>query len=85
LIASLKAPVPIWDAKTIQAVEAMVGIKGSPTWVRRISSPAPRQGGPRYRAGSNPEEAVAKSLEALFGDESSFQKVRQLGDPSPNV
>ncbi|MFO7461889.1 MAG: hypothetical protein R6X07_14830, partial [Desulfatiglandales bacterium] len=85
LIASLKAPVPIWDAKTIQAVEAMVGIKGSPTWVRKISSPAPRQGGPRYRAGSNPEEAVAKSLEALFGDESFFQKVRQLGDPSPNV
>jgi electron transfer flavoprotein beta subunit len=73
LIASLKAPVPIWDAKTIQAVEAMVGIKGSPTWVRKISSPAPRQGGPRFKADSEPDKAVARSLEVLFGDESFFQ------------
>jgi electron transfer flavoprotein beta subunit len=85
LIASLKAPVPIWDSKSIQAVEAMVGIKGSPTWVRKISSPAPRQGGPRFKADSEPDKAVAKSLKVLFGDESFFQNLGQLGDPSPNV
>jgi electron transfer flavoprotein beta subunit len=77
LIASLNAPVPIWDAKTIEAVQGMVGIKGSPTWVRKISSPAPRQGGPRFRADSEPGKAVARSLEALFGDESFFQNFRQ--------
>jgi electron transfer flavoprotein beta subunit len=69
LIASLKAPVPIWDAEAIEAVEALVGIKGSPTWVRRISSPVPRQGGPRFRAESDPGGAVAKCLEVLFEDE----------------
>lgn len=79
LIESLKAPVPIWDAKTIEAVEAMVGIKGSPTWVREISSPPPKQGGPRYRAGSNPEEAVAKCLEVLLGDNSFLETFRQTG------
>jgi electron transfer flavoprotein beta subunit len=68
LIASLQAPVPIWDAKAIEAAEGMVGIKGSPTWVRRISSPAPRQGGPRFKADSETDKAVAKSLEVLFGD-----------------
>lgn len=68
LIASLTAPVPIWDAKAIEAAEGMVGIKGSPTWVRKISSPAPRQGGPRFRAESDPDGAVAKSLDVLFAD-----------------
>lgn len=73
LIASLQAPVPIWDAKAIEAAEGMVGIKGSPTWVRRISSPAPRQGGPRFKAGSETDKAVASSLEVLFGDKTFFK------------
>jgi electron transfer flavoprotein beta subunit len=68
LIASLKRPVPIWDAKMIEALETMVGIKGSPTWVRKISSPAPRQGGPRFTAGPDPDKAVAKCLEVLLAD-----------------
>jgi electron transfer flavoprotein beta subunit len=79
LIESLKASVPIWDAKTIEAVAAMVGIKGSPTWVRKISSPPPKQGGPRYRAGSNPEEAVAKCLEVLLRDNSLLETFKQTG------
>ena len=85
LIESLKAPVPIWDAKAIDALEAMVGIKGSPTWVRKISSPAPRQGGPRFRAESNPGQAVAKSLEVLFGEGGIFENLRHPGAMSSNV
>ncbi|MFO8084037.1 MAG: electron transfer flavoprotein subunit beta/FixA family protein [Desulfobacterales bacterium] len=79
LIASFKAPVPVWDVKAIEAVETMVGIKGSPTWVRKISSPAPRQGGPRFRAEKNPEKAVAKCLEVVFTEDSFFSNFKQIG------
>ena len=85
LIASLKAPVPVWDAKAIEAVGAMVGIKGSPTWVKQISSPAPRQGGPRFHADSNPEKAVEQCLEALFGDGSVSENLRQMQAAGPNA
>ena len=85
LIASLKAPVPVWDAKAIEAVEAMVGIKGSPTWVKQISPPAPRQGGPRFYADSNPEKAVKQCLEALFADGSVSENLSRLHAPGPNA
>lgn len=79
LIASLKASVPIWDLKSIEAVETMVGIKGSPTWVRKISSPAPRQGGPRFQADANPDEAVSQLLEVLFADDTFISNFKQVG------
>jgi electron transfer flavoprotein beta subunit len=69
LIKSLKAPVAVWDAKEIDALPGMVGIKGSPTWVRKISSPAPREKGPKFRADTSPERAVDQMLEALLEDE----------------
>jgi electron transfer flavoprotein beta subunit len=73
LIESIKAHVPVWDAETIEAVETMVGIKGSPTWVRKISSPAPRKGGPKFSAESDPDKAVSQCLELLFADNTFSQ------------
>lgn len=70
LIASLKAPVTVWDAKAIEAVRKMAGIKGSPTWVRKISSPPPREGGPRFTAKPDPDKAVTEMLDVLLSDES---------------
>lgn len=85
LIASLKAPVPIWDAKAIEAVETLAGIKGSPTWVRKISSPAPRQGGPKFRAGTDPDKAVAQCLEVLFSDSTFFSNFKLTGGRNSDV
>lgn len=70
LINSLTASVDVWDAKDIHAVKNMVGIKGSPTWVRKISSPPIREGGPKYHADMNPEQAVSQFLDTLLADDS---------------
>ena len=70
LINSLTAPVDVWDADDIYAIKNMVGIKGSPTWVRRISSPPSREGGPKFYADPDPEQAVSQFLEALLLDDS---------------
>ena len=75
LIASLNAPISTWDAEAIGALKSMVGIKGSPTWVRRISSPAPRKGGPKFRAETDPEKAVDGVLQTLSADGDFFSKL----------
>lgn len=85
LITSLKAPVPVWDAKAIEAVETLVGIKGSPTWVRKISSPAPRQGGPKFRAVTEPEKAVEQCLDVLFADGDFLLNLKATGKLSTDV
>lgn len=77
LIESLEAPVPIWNAKSIEAVEALIGIKGSPTSVKKISSPAPRQGGPKFRAEPDPDRAVVQCLEVLFADGAFFSDFKK--------
>jgi hypothetical protein len=63
----LRTPVDIWDTEDISASKKMVGIKGSPTWVRRISSPPVREGGPKFFADPDPDAAVVKALEILLG------------------
>ena len=65
LIHSLTAPLDIWNAEDISAVKNMVGIKGSPTWVRKISSPPAREGGPKFYADPDPEQAVSEFLDIL--------------------
>ncbi len=75
LMKSLSAPVPVWDAKSIGALKSMVGIKGSPTWVRSISAPTPRQGGPKIRGEQNPEKAVDQVLDLLLSDEAFSSKL----------
>jgi electron transfer flavoprotein beta subunit len=85
LIESLKAPVPVWDVKTIEAVETLVGIKGSPTWVKKISSPAPRQGGPKFRAELDPDKAVEQCLEVLFADNTFISNFKLTGGRNSDV
>ncbi len=75
LIASLKAPVSVWDAEAIGALGSMVGIKGSPTWVRRISSPAQREGGPKFSGVSDPEKAVDQLIDTLSSDKAFFSNL----------
>jgi len=70
LINSLTASVDIWGAEDIHAVKNMVGIKGSPTWVRKISAPPSREGGPKLYADPDPEQAVSQFLETLLSDNS---------------
>lgn len=68
LMASLTAPVTVWDAAAISAQTGMIGIKGSPTWVRRITAPAPRHGGPCFAASSGTAAAVTQLLDTLLDD-----------------
>ncbi len=69
LIDSLRAPVEVWDAKAIDASPQLVGIKGSPTWVRAIASPQVHRAGPKWDAGQGVSDAVSQALDALFADD----------------
>ena len=75
LIHSLRADLKKWDARAIEAEPAKLGLKGSPTWVRRIFSPPVREGGPRFSAGENLHDAVEKSLEVLLADKNFVAKL----------
>lgn len=70
LIRSLQWDITHWDASALEASAENLGIKGSPTWVRAISAPPVREGGPRYEAdGDNKlDEAVAQALDSLWSD-----------------
>jgi electron transfer flavoprotein beta subunit len=70
IIHSLRSPVQVWDAAAIEALPNRVGIKGSPTWVKSISSPPVREGGPRFDGQRDAGEAVARCLELVFSDAS---------------
>ena len=69
LVAALRAKVSVWDAQTIRAEPAMIGLKGSPTWVKRIFGPPAREGGPRFDAQKDHKLAVAQGVDALLADE----------------
>lgn len=69
MIRSMRLPITVWDAKSIDAPPAYLGIKGSPTWVKAISSPPSREGGPRFDAASDPAGAVAECIQVLLADE----------------
>ena len=70
LIHALREPVGTWDGQAIGASPKELGLKGSPTWVRSISSPPVKIGGPTFDAGEDLPEAVAKTLDVLFSDKS---------------
>ncbi|HOV87080.1 MAG TPA: electron transfer flavoprotein subunit beta/FixA family protein [Syntrophobacteraceae bacterium] len=74
LVRSLRAPVANWDAKAISASPKELGLKGSPTWVRRISSPPAKTGGPLFYAGEDLRESVAQTLDILFSDKTFAAK-----------
>jgi electron transfer flavoprotein beta subunit len=75
LIHSLRAKVTVWDAKSIEADPAMIGLKGSPTWVKRIFGPPAKEGGPTFDAQKDPRQAVSQGLDALMADERFAQQL----------
>jgi electron transfer flavoprotein beta subunit len=75
LLDSLRAKLTVWDAKAIGAAPGLLGLKGSPTWVKRIFSPPLRQGGPCFNAGEDVAGAVSGCLDELFSDNQFASRV----------
>ncbi len=69
LIHSLRADIQVWNAAEIEGNPEKLGLKGSPTWVRKIFSPSPKEGGPAFDARRDPEKAVNGCVSALLADE----------------
>lgn len=69
LVHSLRAPVKVWDAAAIGASRELLGIKGSPTWVKAIASPQAHRAGPKWDASQGAAEAVKSALDTLLSDE----------------
>jgi electron transfer flavoprotein beta subunit len=69
LIHSVRAEIAVWSADAIQGEREKLGLKGSPTWVRRIFSPPLKQGGPAFDAREDPQQAVERCLGQLLADE----------------
>ena len=76
LIRSVRADVELWGALEIEADPAMIGLKGSPTWVRRIFAPAVREGGPKFVGGDDSLAAVSGALDLLMADETLDRGIR---------
>ncbi len=75
LIGSFRAKVTHWDAQAIEAEPKKLGLKGSPTWVKRIFSPPVREGGPKFYAQEDLLGAVEQSLETLLSDQAFATKL----------
>lgn len=58
------APIPVWSAAEIGAEESKTGLKGSPTWVKRIFVPEVKCGGEIFRG--TPEEQTKALVEAIL-------------------
>jgi electron transfer flavoprotein beta subunit len=69
LIHSLRTGITIWGADTIGGETQKLGLKGSPTWVRRIFSPPQKQGGPVFDSQKGAQQAVENLLNTIFSDE----------------
>jgi electron transfer flavoprotein beta subunit len=69
LIHSLRTEIPLWNAADIQAEPQKIGLKGSPTWVKKIFSPPLKTGGPIFDAREDPAQAVGACLKTLLSDE----------------
>ena len=64
LIRALRTQIPVWTAETLGVDPECIGLKGSPTKVRRIFAP-PRRGGGEQVEG-DPETAAAAVLDKLL-------------------
>ncbi len=69
LVRSLREDIKVWGAEEIEALPERLGVKGSPTMVKRISAPESRKGGLTFNAEQN-EKAVDGFLDKLFEKES---------------
>jgi electron transfer flavoprotein beta subunit len=77
LIYSLRTDITLWNGETIEAEPQKLGLKGSPTWVRRIFSPPIKQGGPVLDGVENPRQAVERCMDILLEDETFAAQFRQ--------
>jgi electron transfer flavoprotein beta subunit len=64
-LAAEEAPVPLWDNKVMQLDESSIGLKGSPTQVRRIFSPERAKGEIIGDGANKPVEAAQLLVERL--------------------
>ena len=59
--------VPVWGVDALQADPGRIGLKGSPTLVRRVFAPPARQGGEVMEgAGADPAAAASRVIDFLF-------------------
>jgi len=65
IIAAERVKVVEWCAADIKADAEQIGFKGSPTWVKRIFTPPPREGGPKFDG----PDAVKKALEVVLDNQ----------------
>ena len=68
LILSLRTVIDRWDADAVGAEAGRIGLKGSPTWVRRIFSPPLKEGGPVFDGRKDPVLAVERFLDTIVAD-----------------
>jgi electron transfer flavoprotein beta subunit len=71
LVRSLRENIKVWGSDEIEALPERLGVKGSPTLVRRISAPEARKGGLVFDTTQN-EKAVDDFLDNLFDKESAL-------------
>jgi len=71
LVQSLRQDVKVWGVDEIEALPEQLGVKGSPTLVKRISAPEARKGGLVFDTEQN-EKAVDDFLDNLFDKESAL-------------
>ena len=75
LIRSLRADIAAWNGQALQADPRKLGLKGSPTWVRRIFSPPAKEGGPKFDGREDLQTAVEHSLTNLLSDSTFADKL----------
>ncbi|MGB8706499.1 MAG: electron transfer flavoprotein subunit beta/FixA family protein [Dehalococcoidia bacterium] len=71
LVRSLREDVKVWGVDEIEALPERLGVKGSPTLVKKISAPEARKGGLVFYA-EQKEKAVDDFLDNLFDKESAL-------------
>ena len=75
LIRSLRADIAAWNGQALQADPRKLGLKGSPTWVRRIFSPPAKEGGPKFDGREDLQKAAEDSLSTLLSDSTFADKL----------
>jgi electron transfer flavoprotein beta subunit len=80
LIHSLRTEIPLWNAESIHGEPQRLGLKGSPTWVKKIFSPPMKEGGPLFDGRQEPQKAVENCLNILLADETFASKLLKHGE-----
>lgn len=80
LIDSMRRPVSTWGADAIEGEPQKLGLKGSPTWVRKIFSPPVKTGGPAFDGRGDARTAVESCLNMIFADETFADRLFKGGE-----